>query len=327
MKEWSAREACIIRANWTKLADRELAKLTDRTVDSVRSYRQRVLGLRYPSPFDRWRGDSGRKLTGALVHEYVSGASQSALCLKYGVFWRKLRGLLIAHDIPIREKSQQAFLEKYGRQPRIRQGLTRWKLYIIFSMLGDNLRPSSQAARGTHIIGIAAGGDVSFAEEWIRNFEREYRVRPNLSVRGSHDIQAHISSFDVWRDLHRYAIFGRRNWKLSNRALRHLFSRKVAIRKLGYGLKGFFDAEGSVKYQRRRASRQVTVSSVNSAGLSQISSLLRKLGIQHGIYGDTISIFGRSNLENFQTNVGFSIPRKNEALKSMISSFKGYKKE
>lgn len=315
------REAALITENWNKLTDRELASLTGRTVHGVRSHRQKVLGLRHTSPFDRWKGSMGGRLEYALLREYANGASQSGLCSKHHVFWRKLRNLLRSHNIPIRDKSQQAFLQKNGRLPRIRRGLTKWKLYVIFSMLGDNLRPSSQAKRGTHIIGIAAGADASFAEHWVGNFQREYLVRPSVSTQGVHNIQAYISSLDIWRDLHRYACFGRYNWRLSAKTFRHFLSRKVDLETLGYGLRGFFDAEGSVKYQIKRAARQVSVASVNHEGLLQISMLLQRLGIGHSLYRDSIAIFGRANLENFQRRVGFLIPRKNEALKSMISTF------
>jgi len=90
---------------------------------------------------------------------------------------------------------------------------------------------------------------------------------------------------------------------------------------IGQGLKGFFDADGSVKYEVKRASRQVSVSSVNPIGLNQVSLLLRKMGLPHNVYEDSIAIFGRRNLVDYQRKVGFSIGRKNEALINMISTF------
>lgn len=260
-------------------------------------------------------------LRNLLLQEYSRGTSQSQLVAKYHVEWRKLRKILNSGRVAIRDKSQQAFIEKYGRPPLERRGISQWKLYVIFAMLGDNLRPSSQAIRGTHIIGIAAGGDRDFAENWIYNFEQEYRVRPALVIRGVNNIQTEISSLDIWRDLHRYATFGRKCWRLSDEMLRHLLSNNVPSRLVGYGLRGFFDAEGSVKYQRDRAARQITAYSINYAGLGQVSRVLQKLAIKHSLYKNSIAIFGRPNLESFQKLIGFSIRRKNEALNNMISSF------
>ncbi len=257
-----------------------------------------------------------------MLRDYHTGTSQSQLVGKYGVEWRKLRKILDSNKVLVRDKSQQAFLARYGVLPRVRPGITIWKLYVIFAMLGDNLRPSSQTKRGTHIIGIAAGGDTDFAENWVSNFEHEYKVRPALVILGANNVQGYISSVDVWRDLHKHAVFGRRCWRLRGRTMRLLLSRtRKSV--LGFGLRGFFDAEGSVKYQRDRAVRQVAVYSVNFPGLRQVSRLLERLGIRHRLYANTISIMGRGNLEAFQKTIGFSIKRKNEALNNMISTFHG----
>lgn len=178
------------------------------------------------------------------------------------------------------------------------------------------------ARRNTHIIGIAAGKDRDFAENWIINFEREYSARPNLKTLSPNNIQASISSTAIWNDLHRYATFGTRSWSLSEAAFKQLMSEQVSVDTLGYGLKVIFDAEGSVKYQIKRASRQVTLFSVNSTGLKQISILLNRLRLGHSLYKDSIAIFGRRNLVDYQNKIGFSIRRKGEALINMISTFK-----
>lgn len=224
--------------------------------------------------------------------------------------------------MPIRDKSQQAFVEKHGRNPRITPRISASKLYIIFAMFGDRLRPTTQARRNTHIIGIAAGKDRDFAENWIINFEREYSARPNLKTLSPNNIQASISSTAIWNDLHRYPTFGTRSWSLSEAAFQQLISEQVSVDTLGYGLKGTFDAEGSVKYQVKRASRQVTLFSVNSTGLKQISMLLNRLRLAHSLYKDPIGIFGRRNIVDYQNKIGFSIRRKGEALINMISTFK-----
>src|SRR2546427_10958914 len=108
---------------------------------------------------------------------------------------------------------------------------------------------------------------------------------------------------------------------LRKQALEHLISDKVSRSDVGYGLRGFFDADGSVKYQAKRSSRKVTVTSVNWEGLMQVSTLLDKIGLRHSIYEDSIAIFGRKNLLDYQRMIGFGIARKNEALNNMISTF------
>jgi hypothetical protein len=261
-----------------------------------------------------------------LVREYLNGSSQSRIAEKYHIEWSKLRQVLLSHRIPIRGKSQQMFMDLHGRSPKIRFGLSRSKLYIIFAMFGDGLRPTSQTKQRTHIIGIAAGKDLDFAENWISEFEQEYSTRPALRTVGVNNIQASISSLDIWNDLHSYASFGTRSWGLRKGALRHLTSHKASRADVGYGLRGFFDADGSVKYEAKRSSRQVTVSSVHWEGLQQISILLDKIGVRYGVYKDSIAIFGQRNLLDYQRMIGFGIARKNEALNNMISTFRALRK-
>jgi hypothetical protein len=304
------------------MTDRQLAALLDRPLQSVRSYRQKMVGPRATSPKERWEGDSGVTLGDRLAREYRDGASQSTLIEKYHVEWTKLQAIIQSHGIHIRGKSQQAFIQKFGRDPEIISRLTGPKLHLIFAMFGDGLRPTSQTRRNTHIIGIAAGKDRDFAEYWISNFEQEYGVRPSLKVLGRSNIQASISSVDIWNDLHRYATFGTRSWKFNEAAMRHLMGDRALLAPIGYGVRGLFDADGSVKYEVKRASRQVTIASVNRVGLAQVSMLLTHIGQGHRLYEDCIAIFGRRNLVDFQSKIGFGIRRKNEALIRMVSSFR-----
>src|SRR2546428_10877816 len=76
--------------------------------------------------------------------------------------------------------------------PRIRSRLSASKLYVIFAMLRDNLRPTEQLKWRTHIIGIAAGPDRSFARPCIRSFEREYRLRPRPLNKAQNTVQTLI---------------------------------------------------------------------------------------------------------------------------------------
>jgi hypothetical protein len=153
--------------------DREIANALGRTLESIRSYRRKRLNIRRKnSGREKWLGESGRRLRKMIISDYRKGLSQSRLVRKYHVEWRKLREILVQAGINIRSKSQQAFIEKYGRLPTIWDKLSKEKLYVIFALLGDNLRPSSQMKRHTYIIGIAAGKDRDFAEFWKEGLEK-----------------------------------------------------------------------------------------------------------------------------------------------------------
>ena len=320
-----AVEISTLRKLWHQRTDREIADLLDRSLYSVRSFRVRNVTQRWASHRNRWKGASGRSLSRLMATEYKHGSSQTDLMHRYGIEWRKLKEILVSHDFKIRDKSQQILVQRYGKLPRIRSRLSASKLYVIFAMLGDNLRPTDQSKWRTHIIGIAAGPDRDFARQWIRSFEREYRVRPRLLNKGKNNVQTYISSVDIWQDLHRYAVFGSRKWRLKPGVMRFLMKR-VPLRVLGYGVRGFFDAEGSFfRHPNRKASGRVTASSVNYHGLKQISRLLARLGIRHSFYRkyrNTIAIHAQDSLESYLERVGFGIRRKMEGLEMTIEAAK-----
>ena len=325
MGAWTAAEIYTLRKTWREKTDREIANLLGRSLYSVRSFRVRNVIRRRAGHRDRWKGASGRSLSRLIATEYKRGSSQTDLVNKYRLEWRKLKEILVSSNLQIRDKSQQILVQRYGRLPRIRSRLSASKLYVIFAMLGDNLRPSDQTKWRTHIIGIAAGSDTDFARDWIENFRREYGIRPRLLRKGKNNIQAYISSVDIWCDLHRYAVFGSRKWRLKPWLMRFLMKR-VPLRVLGYGLRGFFDAEGSfVSRSKRKTSGTVNAGSVNYRGLKQISHLLERLGISHRFhkqYVNTVSISGRANLETYLELVGFGIQRKREGLEMTVMAAK-----
>jgi hypothetical protein len=252
MPTWTPAEISTLKKTWHEKTDREIATLLDRSLYSVRSFRVRKIVRRRESHRERWKGDSGRNLSRLIATEYKHGSSQTDLVRKYRIEWLKLKHILASYKLKIRGKSQQAFREKYGKDPTTSSRMTASKLYIIFAMFGDGLRPTTQTRRNTHIIGIAAGKDRDFAENWISTFEQEYGVKPSLTILGKNNIQASISSLDMWKDLHRYAIFGTRSWRFHDSTFQYLMSDRVSLSTLGHGLQGLFDADGSVKYQVKK---------------------------------------------------------------------------
>lgn len=126
---------------------------------------------------------------------------------------------------------------------------------------------------------------------------------------------------DIWHDLHRHAVFGSHKWRLNSSTMK-LLMKKVPLEALGYGLRGFFDAEGSCFISpTRKNSATVSASSVNYRGLRQVSRLLVRLGIRHNFwrnYRNTINMSRRVGLEDFQKRVGFSIGRKREKLERAV---------
>jgi LAGLIDADG-like domain len=325
MPAWTSTEISTIKKSWREKTDREIARLLDRSLYSVRSFRVRNIVRRRESLRERWKGDSGRNLSQLIATEYKRGSSQTDLVKKYRIEWRKLKHILVSNNLQIRDKSQQILVQRYGRLPRIRSRPSASKLYVIFAMLGDNLRPTDQTRWRTHIMGIAAGSDRDFARHWIENFEREYGVRPRLLNKGKNNIQAYISSVDIWRDLHRFAVFGSHKWRLK-RGLMRFLTRRIRLRVLGYGLRGFFDAEGSFSHSLHKTSGRVVASSVNYRGLKQISRLLERLRIRHRFhrgYRNTVSIVGRASLEAYLELIGFSIRRKMERLEMTVGTMRG----
>src|ERR1700704_2938690 len=110
MLRWTPGEIDFLRSRWKNLSDREISILLGRSLESVRYQRQRILLLRWASRLERWIGEDGRFFADGLVREYERGTSQAELTEKYRVEWSKLRTVLLAEGVAIRDKSQQAFL-------------------------------------------------------------------------------------------------------------------------------------------------------------------------------------------------------------------------
>jgi intein/homing endonuclease len=120
-----------------------------------------------------------------------------------------------------------------------------------------------------------------------------------------------------------------RKWRLKPRLMRFL-TRRIPRHVLGYGLRGFFDAEASFKQSLRKTSGSVVATSVNFRGLKQISQLLERLGIRHSFhkqYRNTVSITGLGNLEVYLDLIGFGIRRKTERLEMTVRAMRARRQE
>jgi translation initiation factor 5B len=86
-------------------------------------------------------------------------------------------------------------------------------------------------------------------------------------------------------------------------------------------LKGYFDADGYVSEKDMR----IEVTSASNKFLEDLSLVLLRFGIVSKLYRSnytTLVISGRRNLEMFKEHIGFSVWRKEEALRRIISRSK-----
>lgn len=98
---------------------------------------------------------------------------------------------------------------------------------------------------------------------------------------------------------------------------------------LSLWLRAFFDCEGWV-FVEERQNRQIGADSVNHKGLRHIHEALKMFGISSKLKKRSkrnlsrLMIYGKENIEKFQTHIGFLHPKKNEKLKCAIASYVDY---
>ena len=99
---------------------------------------------------------------------------------------------------------------------------------------------------------------------------------------------------------------------------------------LGFSLRGFFDAEGSVIIGKKRS---ITATNTSKEGIEQIKALLECLQIyvRRYKYVDkrpnyracyALRIGGQKDLRLFNMLISFSIPRKRNALQALLNAYK-----
>lgn len=151
--------------------------------------------------------------------------------------------------------------------------LPREKLYLIFARMGDN---AGSLKYGEWKVGIVVGfNEENFAKKWAENFEKVYGKKPSIrkySYPSYSIIQVITRSREAWLDMNKYAQYGKYDWRIKNDVMAQLLVMEPS--KVGYGLSGFFDAEGCV-VSKKNSSFRISLASVNKLGLTQIQKILK----------------------------------------------------
>jgi intein/homing endonuclease len=133
----------------------------------------------------------------------------------------------------------------------------------------------------------------------------------------------HSSSTRVFKELSQYYDPGwnARKWRISAE-----ISGSPARVRRGFA-RGYFDADGYPYFSKSRKKVLVQINSVNKRGLTDMRELLQSLGYNPGLYRRyknrdvwEVTIQRKSEVIRFLNEIGFSIRRKQQKLRSMLRS-------
>lgn len=203
------------------------------------------------------------------------------------------------------------------------------KAWLLGHLAGDGSFCNSGNRRS---VSVSAGTDRDVAEMCVKLFQDIYGATtktliqsPGKNKRKQESYVVECYWINVVRDLLSIGSFGVANWRVPRVILQGSDENKCAW------LSGIFDADGSIYFKPEKGRRTVNLTSINKAGLDQVSELLLGLGIRHGRgfrKGDgrsrdsyLIYITYHEDLERFAARVGFRSPRKQEKLLLAVSSY------
>jgi DNA-binding transcriptional regulator WhiA len=195
--------------------------------------------------------------------------------------------------------------QKLRRPTKKFNPLSTEKAYILGVLCGDG-SISSKSIR------FEIKKDEEFIQEFSNCLKEVYGLEYKYSYytkRNSYVLYA--STEIICQDLLRYGNFKTFEWTIPKEIIN---SKKKKIKSMF--LRGIFDSEGS-------SSRYcVSMSSANEFGIGQVSKLLDSLNIQNKIMKTKrgyyiLYITKRERLIKFREDVGFTIKRKMEPLKSL----------
>jgi len=268
---------------------------------------------------------------------YKNGESMCTLSKRFGVANTTIWYHLKKNGIPVRSKSESLKLGfKLGRVkirkheiPKSSIKITPQKSYLLGVLCGDGYIDFSDR-RGTFQVGLQTI-DKEFALKFGRALEYVYKITPSFSSivpkneNWSKKYQIRICSKNTCLDILNYNSFKTENWRVPVEIKK---SNKICKSQF---LKGFFDSEGYVD----KKSRRIGVTSINHLGLQKIRNMLLEFKIrssikEHKVYGNrrflfVLDIHDRKSIEIFYRKIGFTIDRKQKALKNILKSYKFYK--
>lgn len=207
--------------------------------------------------------------------------------------------------------------------------------YIYGVVIGDGYLERSQR---NYRIGLNVT-DQEFANKFYAKVEDWTGLEPNISERTvQHD---HTTKYgcDIECETHYYQV------RLSSKAVLEFLESKGEFKTERWSvplevknskdeiqatlIRGIFDSEGYSTYSGR--TRRIELEMKNRKGLEQLKDLLKQLDIKSQIEQfdkqkekDTylFRIYDKESIKNFRNKIGFSINRKQKALKALLDSYK-----
>jgi hypothetical protein len=202
------------------------------------------------------------------------------------------------------------------RLKRIKSGsykLTEAKARIIAHLIGDG---AHYRTKHDYVLKYEVR-DYELLRQFYRDILSVYGLKAswewNTSGKTGKPIRfVRLRSILAYKDILRYSTYYSRDWNIKEPIL----TANEGIRK--EFLTALFDDEGSVK-----SKYEITLYSINRAGLQQIKKMLVRFGLQSRIvggFGQKRDVYGLyiNDLKKFREKIGFSLKRKEEKLSEMI---------
>jgi len=198
-----------------------------------------------------------------------------------------------------------AYILKNPRFPKLCPSLA----WFVMFLKGDGYVP-----KGKVFVSIGLKEELNGAlHKKLRGIVRRLFGLPLRHYKYGRYLIMNIYSVKLNRWLHEnYGKFGTFIWDVPASILQS--NNKLILRA---ALMGIFDAEGSVGLK----AGQVSMSSVNSEALEQVTLLLQKVGIKSSINGTNLTISGCVNIKKFYEQIGFTVTSRQKKLEKLVNRY------
>ncbi|MBI2667740.1 hypothetical protein HYX17_03125 [Candidatus Woesearchaeota archaeon] len=210
--------------------------------------------------------------------------------------------------------------------PNSSKKLSLEKAYILGVLCGDGFLIYN-SNKSVYQIGLSAV-DKEFVNEFRNSLSQVYRLNPTKEIHipkisnWNNQSRTRLCSIKACENLLCYGKFGVKKWRVPERI------KRADLEIQSQFIKGFFDSEGNVD----EVGKRIRAFSINNNGLEDVKALLNGFGIESKIHSKknkkprlpsyTLSVQDRKSIELFDKYINFTIIRKKDRLKQIVSSYK-----
>ena len=322
-QKWTAEEETFLKKNYQTMTQKQLADKLNRKIGSIR-WKAEKLGLKKVEERE-WT----EKEIKFLIENYQNMSD------------RELAKKLNRTKSSILHKRQRLNLRKIKLPPiKFPDGITPQKAYIMGCLCSDGCLYKSRRAKLVQLI----AKDKDYVEAFGKAINETYNYNGKVKPHSDSRWRFTASRKKIAEDLNQY-LRGRHkkyNWRVPKEIFASDPESKASF------VRGVVDGEGTVVNHKRSMGGSIYIYSTNKSGLTDISRLLKSLGIKSNIsllrtgerqkelggrskiiiYRNNpkpiyvLYVCGKQNILKFAEKVSFSIKRKRIKLNKIVNQFK-----